>query len=246
MRKSTESGNVLFLILIAVALFAALSYAVTSSSRGGSSDRSEKYYSTLAQYQQYASLVSDTLKRLNIINGCTVEQFSFESEYWKGNNQRANDDNPNAPEDGTCHVFAPEGGNLNMLILPNDDNLYTASSVGNNDSFFYFHETRIGSGAGVYGSDLADIVFHVGYLRDDFCRAINRQLHNENSIPEIRLHCCQASSQFDGTFFEHPNNTTHSTTNLNASTIPNSWHEGCAKSMSGNNENVYFNALFPR
>ena len=64
-----ESGNVLFLILIAVALFAALSYAVTQSSRtgGGASDGEQNLINS-AQVTQYPASVRTAIVRM-IIDG---------------------------------------------------------------------------------------------------------------------------------------------------------------------------------
>jgi len=66
-KNSPKAGNVLFLILIAVALFAALSYAVTSSSRSGTGgvgeDKAKLAASTLLQY---AAGVEQKLLRMTI------------------------------------------------------------------------------------------------------------------------------------------------------------------------------------
>ena len=77
--RATESGNVLFLILIAVALFAALSYAVTQSSRSGGGDaNSEKSLVSSSQLTQYPAGIRTAIVRMIVSNGVSVDQLLFD------------------------------------------------------------------------------------------------------------------------------------------------------------------------
>ena len=99
-------GNVLFLILIAVAMFAALAYAVTQSTGGGVVDiSSEKSEMDVAKIENYEAAVNAALWRLKLANGCLDEEVSYETP--------AGDyENPLSPVDYRCHVFRPEGGGV--------------------------------------------------------------------------------------------------------------------------------------
>lgn len=100
---SKQSGNVLFMILIAVVLFAALSYAVTNGTRTGASNaQTEKEQIERAVGHSCETQLNTALTRLRTFNGCTTEQISYELP--DGSNS-----NPNAPSDKSCHIFHVNG-----------------------------------------------------------------------------------------------------------------------------------------
>jgi len=75
--RRDESGNVLFLILIAVALFAALSYAVTQSTRSGSgSTERETNLLGSATMTQYPTALRTAVVRM-VLNGRDLENIGF-------------------------------------------------------------------------------------------------------------------------------------------------------------------------
>jgi hypothetical protein len=74
-----ESGNILFLILIAVALFAALSYAVTQSSRSSGGDVSgEKTLVSSSELTQYPAGIRTSILRMIVDTGLTPDQLLFD------------------------------------------------------------------------------------------------------------------------------------------------------------------------
>ncbi|MGM0422843.1 MAG: DUF1566 domain-containing protein [Pseudomonadota bacterium] len=97
-----QNGNALFLILIGVALFAALSYAVTQSSRGGGDIEREKRMIDQAASKECNITVKRAVKKLKLFGGCDTSEISYELA--DGTNP-----NPDAPADKSCHVFDPAG-----------------------------------------------------------------------------------------------------------------------------------------
>ena len=107
MKKRHQSGNVLFIILIACALFGALAYAITKSGREPSSiAKKEQASINAAAVLQYFTKLNTTVNRLRLTSECTDIQISFENSVVSGYT------NPNAPANKKCHVFDPAGGGL--------------------------------------------------------------------------------------------------------------------------------------
>lgn len=169
-------GNVLFLILIAVALFAALSYAVTQSNKGGGDISKDKLRLTASQMIQYATHIEQAVTRLTVVNGCSDTQISFENPI------EAGFVNPNAPADKRCHVFDENGGGISARKFPQElvvdgcapwwCGIYNFTP-GN--SFQY-----VGTDGGAGGSSL-DLAFSVYGVSEDLCREINKLLKLPNA-----------------------------------------------------------------
>lgn len=167
--KTGNNGNALFLILIAVALFAALSYAVTTSGRGGGTTDNEKLLIAAAQVLQHAATVEQAVNRVKIINNCTNEMISFDmSAPWNSN--------PLAPSDYSCHIFRPEGGGVTRPKPP--PGIVTAPTG-------YAVEKGL-SFVGVEGLDnCRDAAFSLSNVTEDFCNAINKLLGHADDLTPI-------------------------------------------------------------
>lgn len=169
-----EKGNALFLILIAVALFAALSYAITQSGRGGGGIDREQAEIAAAQIFNYAAAMKTAHQRLMVLGGVDQVQLTFE------------DEDPS----GTCYsgvtgttcttigLFSSETG----LPAPDIEPFFD-TSVSDNRKMVWISSRLRDSDGDDYGTSAPDTFVGYAAIRDEICEAINRKSTGSDTIP---------------------------------------------------------------
>jgi hypothetical protein len=167
--KKMQKGNVLFIILLAVSLFAALTYAVSDSFRGGTSTITESQAEIAADkiLRDMAS-IRQGFEYLWNQQGCSIDDISFA--------------NPATPPH-QCDIFHPEGAGISY---PNYLEQYQDSPPSQVGVFSYvgpWHWAH-GTDAGNYriiglGTDAQDLMLHFNFVDEKICTAVNRQVDRD-------------------------------------------------------------------
>jgi len=184
----SQSGNALFLILIAVALFAALSYAVTNSGRGGNGIDRESEAIKLAQINSVISDVQSGVQRLTL-RGCKETELDFGNSLWKrndGTDIMFSGHNGLAPLDGSCSLFDKNGAGLNPTMIPDAGPVGLAANSYLPGSFS-IKEAAIDG----VGTAKPDLIIVANLVSANICRMYNEE--NGLDFATLPIETCLAA-----------------------------------------------------
>ena len=181
--RKGQQGNVLFLILIAVALFAALSYAVTQSTRSGGGDASnEKSLVSSAAMTQYPAAIKTSILRMTVSNGVDLANLNFvkpaDSTNYNALVPTATATSSTAPELRTTNaVFHPEGGGATYSNAPKDSvTTGTGAWVFNGRNEVRNIGTTVAASATAATASTADYIALLDNVTKGICDKVHDQL----------------------------------------------------------------------
>lgn len=192
----SQAGNVLFLILIAVALFAALSYAVTQSTRGGGDIDEDKVKMDVAQLFQYLSALDFAVMRMMTINGCSENDINFDNDKYIRNNgaiAMPTGTHLYAPADGSCDIFHTNGGAMHFYELP-QQYIVTGHTGEWRSGNMYMVDAPVEN----IGSAADDLIVSLGHVSANMCSAINEASGLGSAIPTANIG--DANDYFNGDY----------------------------------------------
>lgn len=216
-----QSGNALFLILIAVALFAALSYAITNSGRGGGQGiDKEQLKMEVAVIMNEVERLKSAIMRLRIVGGYDQIIFNDSAENNSGTCYRGSSAYSPCRSIG---LFNSETGVADPIMK---DEYYDSSYPTTNAMWSWQNRQVILNGTNV-GSTAVDTYILLVYITPELCRTINEY----NGFDGIGVHSWPTASGAGGTYFSFKPDGTFvgpSTTGWAAS-----YSMPCSKSPSG-------------
>ncbi len=141
---------------------------------------------------QYFGQLENAFQRMKIINGCSDTEVSFHFDAdGNGTLDTAWPDgyyyNPSATRN-ECFVFHPDGGGLNYRDPPLEYLIdaadYLQSGYGMYDFTGGLNYDGIGSTCFGGSSDCTDLSVTLKGVTEEFCRAFNKKVFNDDTIPE--------------------------------------------------------------
>jgi hypothetical protein len=227
--RSSESGNVLFLILVAVVLFAALSYAVTRSTGGSKGVEDDASVIDAAQLVQYPAGIRTAIMRM-VIGGADPTSLEF-----------------NAPADfsmlssNVSGVFHPEGGAAGF-----QDAAPGIMMNGQPGAWYFNAEFEVEYMGLQIPGDFAgnDIVAFLPGIREGVCRRVNREGGAGDIIPNVTTDISASYTAFMDDQYAAPSNEVHLGQAGNGSDVLAGQQQGCFRNNGG--DFVYYHVLVER
>lgn len=176
--RHPERGSVLFLILIGVMLFAALSYVVAGMMRGGNPAviSEEKARIFAAEITNYGRAIRQAVQNVKIA-GCAATDISFENSTLVGYTHT-----PVASDE--CKIFHEDGGAMIYLIPATEwlDTAYSPTPALRGQWYFPADTcvpgigNALAAGCSADGNDNEALIVVLPYIKKQICIEINRAL----------------------------------------------------------------------
>lgn len=180
MKCRTQNGNVLFLILLAVVLFAALAYAVTSSMRGGGKDASsENAQVGAAAIMNFLADLSTFVQRAQLVDNVKDIEFSFGMDagigYQTGSGSYNGWNTNNNCTRAACRVFKPlnPDGIVAQRFEQYGDPLFSVSAT---NQVKYGHLMLSQLAIQNVGSPAPELLATIWGIKPSICNAINKSV----------------------------------------------------------------------
>ena len=174
-----QRGTVMVYILVAIGLFSALTYAISSGNRTNTSAITEQQASLAAQEMiEYASSVATAVQKLKL-RGFEEYELDFSNNVYK-----LTDDTPfpaanSSCTSSACRIFDVNGGGLEAVYAPDHAHISASSLPGGTGSTSGQGNFRSNYVQGV-GSTAPDLVFEYTYISPVVCKKINELLGIDN------------------------------------------------------------------